>query len=376
MALINCPECNKEISDKAIACPNCGAPLRNNGVDLKHRLPNTSFKLKYIAMALFAFVILPLIFYFGHKKFGNNALKEKQQSEISKSPAATDTSSIKHDTIANKEDNTDTGKLAALVIKKEKPNSINAANQANEKQSGYKTAYCWYGWQEKKLGYDYKKGEPIIYNITNYASEVFSVKYSASLTIGEVQAIVEAHIETYCPIEEKPSGKGYSYVISVKIEPSIGDSYEKGRKSRKDEFGSFEEISICSLAELQSKIINAKHTSHDDLNKNGVNLYCVANWIKFGYNDAEGHMTVTRYQTKPFKINCASLQNVNDIPDIVKDFVKSNCNIPSDYIVGVSSFGSYQSALNDNQKQRTNTTIIDADLCSENKLQDEICRQK
>lgn len=27
MALISCPECSKEISDKAIACPNCGNPM-------------------------------------------------------------------------------------------------------------------------------------------------------------------------------------------------------------------------------------------------------------------------------------------------------------------------------------------------------------
>lgn len=27
MALINCSECGKEISDKAVACPNCGAPI-------------------------------------------------------------------------------------------------------------------------------------------------------------------------------------------------------------------------------------------------------------------------------------------------------------------------------------------------------------
>lgn len=27
MALIKCPECSKEISDKAISCPNCGVPL-------------------------------------------------------------------------------------------------------------------------------------------------------------------------------------------------------------------------------------------------------------------------------------------------------------------------------------------------------------
>lgn len=26
MALINCPECGKEISDKAVSCPNCGCP--------------------------------------------------------------------------------------------------------------------------------------------------------------------------------------------------------------------------------------------------------------------------------------------------------------------------------------------------------------
>lgn len=27
MALITCPECGKEISDKAQTCPNCGAPI-------------------------------------------------------------------------------------------------------------------------------------------------------------------------------------------------------------------------------------------------------------------------------------------------------------------------------------------------------------
>lgn len=27
MALINCPECGKEISDKALSCPNCGVPI-------------------------------------------------------------------------------------------------------------------------------------------------------------------------------------------------------------------------------------------------------------------------------------------------------------------------------------------------------------
>lgn len=40
MALINCPECGKQISDKAVSCPNCGCPMvkKNhciiNGVDV------------------------------------------------------------------------------------------------------------------------------------------------------------------------------------------------------------------------------------------------------------------------------------------------------------------------------------------------------
>ena len=29
MSLIKCPECNKEISDKATACPNCGFPIQD-----------------------------------------------------------------------------------------------------------------------------------------------------------------------------------------------------------------------------------------------------------------------------------------------------------------------------------------------------------
>ena len=30
MALIKCPECGKEISDKASTCPSCGCPIATN----------------------------------------------------------------------------------------------------------------------------------------------------------------------------------------------------------------------------------------------------------------------------------------------------------------------------------------------------------
>jgi hypothetical protein len=35
MALIKCPECSKDVSDKAPACPNCGAPIAAATVDKK-----------------------------------------------------------------------------------------------------------------------------------------------------------------------------------------------------------------------------------------------------------------------------------------------------------------------------------------------------
>jgi Ribosomal protein L7/L12 len=47
MSLINCPECNREISDKAESCPHCGYPFKNSeSVDNKsntYTLNNKNF---------------------------------------------------------------------------------------------------------------------------------------------------------------------------------------------------------------------------------------------------------------------------------------------------------------------------------------------
>lgn len=43
MALIKCPECGREVSDRASACPNCGCPLADmvtSGI-VKIKLPRT-----------------------------------------------------------------------------------------------------------------------------------------------------------------------------------------------------------------------------------------------------------------------------------------------------------------------------------------------
>lgn len=49
MALINCSECGKKISDKANACPNCGCPISNNSKEIKiffEQHPNQVTRLK------------------------------------------------------------------------------------------------------------------------------------------------------------------------------------------------------------------------------------------------------------------------------------------------------------------------------------------
>lgn len=43
MAIINCPECGKSVSDKAVSCPGCGNPLRRAEPQQVTIRDNTSF---------------------------------------------------------------------------------------------------------------------------------------------------------------------------------------------------------------------------------------------------------------------------------------------------------------------------------------------
>lgn len=56
MAIVNCRECNHEVSDKAIDCPKCGAQLRK---------PRRSFLGKIIKYSFIGFNILMLVWLIG-----------------------------------------------------------------------------------------------------------------------------------------------------------------------------------------------------------------------------------------------------------------------------------------------------------------------
>ena len=40
MALINCHECGKEISDRAVACPHCGCPIEADNKNIEYKKTN------------------------------------------------------------------------------------------------------------------------------------------------------------------------------------------------------------------------------------------------------------------------------------------------------------------------------------------------
>jgi hypothetical protein len=56
MALINCTECKKEISDKATACPSCGAPVKEINVFNANKNQSDSKGISKITAALIGFL--------------------------------------------------------------------------------------------------------------------------------------------------------------------------------------------------------------------------------------------------------------------------------------------------------------------------------
>ena len=68
MAIISCPECKNEISDKAKSCPHCGFPLKsektkdNEETTQTIQLTKKKYKIQQIFMFLLAVVGLILVF--------------------------------------------------------------------------------------------------------------------------------------------------------------------------------------------------------------------------------------------------------------------------------------------------------------------------
>lgn len=58
MALIQCPECQKEISDQAKFCPNCGYKLNAMSVEDKNKIKKIIFSIIGIIVAIILIVVI------------------------------------------------------------------------------------------------------------------------------------------------------------------------------------------------------------------------------------------------------------------------------------------------------------------------------
>ena len=74
MALIKCPECNKEISDKVKTCPYCGYPLKGDN----------NKKIKIILIAIGVIVCICILIFGIYRIQQERILKEEQRIEAEK----------------------------------------------------------------------------------------------------------------------------------------------------------------------------------------------------------------------------------------------------------------------------------------------------
>ena len=76
MAMIKCPECGNEISDKAKACPICGCPIKTE--KLKRNLPK---KVIAIMSVVIIIVLVIAVRSVTHRSNTSSNLTEKEQIE-------------------------------------------------------------------------------------------------------------------------------------------------------------------------------------------------------------------------------------------------------------------------------------------------------
>jgi hypothetical protein len=83
MALINCPECDREISDRVIACPHCGFPLKEeikSDEDLKpQNVQITGVKVEKRKVILYILVPLLILSLIAGAYFIYNGIKVKKE---------------------------------------------------------------------------------------------------------------------------------------------------------------------------------------------------------------------------------------------------------------------------------------------------------
>ena len=84
MALIKCPECGKDISNKAIVCPNCGNPISGEAISSEN-IRNSVTKRKPLYWVILAILLLIIAFILINSIDGNELTKEEAEKAVKES---------------------------------------------------------------------------------------------------------------------------------------------------------------------------------------------------------------------------------------------------------------------------------------------------
>ncbi|MEG1233998.1 MAG: zinc ribbon domain-containing protein [Acinetobacter sp.] len=103
MALINCPECSKQISDQSTTCPHCGYPIQARKVDTwsTHQAPREPEKKKAKSYGCGTFILLVVIGFIVYQCASSYSDYQERVQKHSEPPAEQTTKSIDLETKAS-----------------------------------------------------------------------------------------------------------------------------------------------------------------------------------------------------------------------------------------------------------------------------------
>ncbi len=181
MALINCPNCGKTISDRAVKCPHCGAVFNKTSYYYEEEPKGSNKTWLYVLLGVVAAAVIGTVAWFGFKYIGQNNNKAAADSVAVDSVDA-DTTVV--DTIAKMEE---APKVDSTKIKLEEFKSFRSADLSAFMLHGKVKSVTEYSGQCFTRCSFNKSGRLVKYEIgDNHSSEMYEISHYGS-TLGITQ---------------------------------------------------------------------------------------------------------------------------------------------------------------------------------------------
>lgn len=218
MALINCPECGKEMSDSAAACPNCGCPNPNNKTTNKIIIPVLIAIIVVLVIAIIV-VLLP------NKKNKTVRIQDTETAESVTEKAESDSMAALESEVNELETGFSEDKVERTTITKDQV--VTVENKCEFAVKGYTInsiiepphASGYYSYYEADAGNVYVDIKMDIKNLNNVAVDQDEI-------LDSVKCIYDNNYEYNCFfVTEEDNGSNFQYTSIYDIKPLTSLSY-------------------------------------------------------------------------------------------------------------------------------------------------------